>query len=190
MALVQTVQVAVVRIVILKVPVGTIVDTKSATLLVTVADGQRVKVAHGGDGGLGNTHFKSSTNRSPRVNVRMVSRANIIEVRLELKCLQVGLLACQMQVNPTFIRSQCGQTKVADYPFTTMVPNLGGGCGSSPFVRDGGYSRVDRRSGRGRGSRIRFLKHLARTVSCCILHRMSSRLMVLTCTIPEQFWAS
>jgi len=61
-----------------------------------VADGQRVKVAHGGDGGLGNTHFKSSTNRSPRKCTHGI-KGEYREVRLELKVLaDVGLLGIHL----------------------------------------------------------------------------------------------
>ncbi|WP_436897021.1 Obg family GTPase CgtA [Acinetobacter gyllenbergii] len=153
--------------VILKVPVGTtIVDTESGDIIGDlVADGQRVKVAHGGDGGLGNTHFKSSTNRSPRKCTHGI-KGEYREVRLELKVLaDVGLLGMPNAGKSTFIRAvSAAKPKVADYPFTTMVPNLG----VVDADRHRSFVMADipgliEGAAEGAGLGIRFLKHLART---------------------------
>ena len=153
--------------VILKVPVGTtIVDTESGDIIGDlVKDGQRVKVAHGGDGGLGNTHFKSSTNRSPRKCTHGI-KGEYREVRLELKVLaDVGLLGMPNAGKSTFIRAvSAAKPKVADYPFTTMVPNLG----VVDADRHRSFVMADipgliEGAAEGAGLGIRFLKHLART---------------------------
>ncbi|WP_038342258.1 Obg family GTPase CgtA [Acinetobacter sp. A47] len=153
--------------VILKVPVGTtIVDTESGDIIGDlVADGQRVKVANGGDGGLGNTHFKSSTNRAPRKCTHGV-KGEYREVRLELKVLaDVGLLGMPNAGKSTFIRAvSAAKPKVADYPFTTMVPNLG----VVDADRHRSFVMADipgliEGAAEGAGLGIRFLKHLART---------------------------
>lgn len=153
--------------IILKVPVGTtIVDTESGDIIGDlVADGQRVKVANGGDGGLGNTHFKSSTNRSPRKFTHGI-KGEYREVRLELKVLaDVGLLGMPNAGKSTFIRAvSAAKPKVADYPFTTMVPNLG----VVDADRHRSFVMADipgliEGAAEGAGLGIRFLKHLART---------------------------
>ncbi len=153
--------------IILKVPVGTtIVDTESGDIIGDlVADGQRVKVANGGDGGLGNTHFKSSTNRSPRKCTHGI-KGEYREVRLELKVLaDVGLLGMPNAGKSTFIRAvSAAKPKVADYPFTTMVPNLG----VVDADRHRSFVMADipgliEGAAEGAGLGIRCLKHLART---------------------------
>ncbi|MEB3753761.1 Obg family GTPase CgtA [Acinetobacter sp. MD2(2019)] len=153
--------------VILKVPVGTtIVDTESGDIIGDlVTDGQRVLVANGGDGGLGNTHFKSSTNRAPRKFTTGI-KGEFREIRLELKVLaDVGLLGMPNAGKSTFIRAvSAAKPKVADYPFTTMVPNLG----VVDADRHRSFVMADipgliEGAADGAGLGIRFLKHLART---------------------------
>ena len=153
--------------VILKVPVGTtIVDTESGDIIGDlVTDGQRVMVAAGGDGGLGNTHFKSSTNRAPRKCTHGI-KGEFREIRLELKVLaDVGLLGMPNAGKSTFIRAvSAAKPKVADYPFTTMVPNLG----VVDADRHRSFVMADipgliEGAAEGAGLGIRFLKHLART---------------------------
>ncbi|OAL81521.1 Obg family GTPase CgtA [Acinetobacter sp. ANC 4779] len=152
---------------VLKVPVGTtIVDTESGDIIGDlVTDGQRVLVAAGGDGGLGNTHFKSSTNRSPR-KCTTGTKGEYREIRLELKVLaDVGLLGMPNAGKSTFIRAvSAAKPKVADYPFTTMVPNLGVVDADShrSFVMADIPGLIEGAS-EGAGLGIRFLKHLART---------------------------
>ena len=153
--------------VVLKVPVGTtIVDIESGDIIGDLVEaGQSVIVAQGGDGGLGNTHFKSSTNRSPRKCTHGF-KGEFREVRLELKVLaDVGLLGMPNAGKSTFIRAvSAAKPKVADYPFTTMVPNLGVVDADShrSFVMADIPGLIEGAS-EGAGLGIRFLKHLART---------------------------
>lgn len=153
--------------VVLKVPVGTtIVDTDSGDIIGDlVEDGQRVMVASGGEGGLGNTHFKSSTNRAPR-KCTTGTKGEFREIRLELRVLaDVGLLGMPNAGKSTFIRAvSAAKPKVADYPFTTMVPNLG----VVDADRHRSFVMADipgliEGAAEGAGLGIRFLKHLART---------------------------
>ena len=152
---------------VLLVPVGTtIVDMESGDIIGDlVADGQRVLVAAGGEGGLGNTHFKSSTNRSPR-KFTTGTKGEYREIRLELKVLaDVGLLGMPNAGKSTFIRAvSAAKPKVADYPFTTMVPNLGvvDADRYRSFVMADIPGLIEGASD-GAGLGIRFLKHLART---------------------------
>ena len=153
--------------IILKVPVGTtIVDTDSGDIIGDlVEDGQSILVAKGGDGGLGNTHFKSSTNRTPRKCTHGF-KGEFREIRLELKVLaDVGLLGMPNAGKSTFIRAiSAAKPKVADYPFTTMIPNLGVVDADShrSFVMADIPGLIEG-AAEGAGLGIRFLKHLART---------------------------
>ena len=151
----------------IRVPVGTMVyDVDTEELIGDLVEaGQRIMVAQGGFHGLGNTRYKSSTNRAPRQS-KPGTPGEQRELRLELKVLaDVGLLGKPNAGKSTFIRAvSAARPKVADYPFTTLYPNLG-------VVRVAphrGFVVADipgliEGAAEGAGLGIQFLKHLART---------------------------
>ncbi len=151
---------------VLKVPVGTtIVDVDTNEVLADLTKiGQREKIAQGGWHGLGNTRFKSSVNRTPRQTTKG-SEGELRNLRLELRVLaDVGLLGLPNAGKSTLIRSiSAAKPKVADYPFTTLVPNLGvvrTEAHRSFVVAD--IPGIIEGAAEGAGLGIRFLKHLAR----------------------------
>ena len=151
----------------LRMPVGTVIsELESGELIADLAQhGERALIAKGGQGGFGNIHFKSSTNRAPR-QFTPGEPGEQKELKLELKVLaDVGLLGMPNAGKSTLIRAvSAARPKVADYPFTTLHPNLG-------------VVRVDENrsfvvadipgliegAAEGAGLGHQFLRHLART---------------------------
>ncbi|EGQ9280512.1 Obg family GTPase CgtA [Vibrio vulnificus] len=157
----------------LRVPVGTrAVDIHTNEIVAEVAEhGKKVMVAKGGWHGLGNTRFKSSVNRAPRQKT-MGTKGEIRELRLELLLLaDVGMLGLPNAGKSTFIRAvSAAKPKVADYPFTTLIPSLG----VVSVVPEKSFVVADipgliEGAADGAGLGIRFLKHLER---CRVLLHM------------------
>ncbi len=150
-----------------KIPCGTVVhDVDTGELICDLTDaGQRQKLAEGGRGGLGNTRFKSSINRAPR-KITNGTHGEARHLKLELKVLaDVGLLGMPNAGKSTLITAMSqAKPRIADYPFTTLYPNLG-------VVRVGqlqSFVMADvpgliEGASEGAGLGIQFLKHLQRT---------------------------
>lgn len=150
----------------IQVPVGTtVIDEDTLEVLGDITEiGQELTVAQGGRRGLGNTRFKTSTNRAPRktTNGTLGEERNL---RLEMKVMaDVGLLGLPNAGKSTLIRSvSAAKPKVANYPFTTLVPNLG-------VVKLGQFKHfvmadipgLIEGASEGAGLGFRFLKHLTR----------------------------
>jgi GTP-binding protein len=157
----------------LRVPVGTrATDADTAEVLGDLTKhGQRLKVAQGGFHGLGNARFKSSTNRAPRQKTNGTP-GEIRNLTLELMLLaDVGLLGLPNAGKSTFIRAvSAAKPKVADYPFTTLVPNLGVvrmDSQESFVIAD--IPGLIEGAAEGAGLGIQFLRHLER---CRVLLHM------------------
>ncbi len=151
----------------LKMPVGTIISDAGTgeVLHELLAPGERVMIARGGDGGFGNLRFKSSINRAPRQKTPG-HPGERFALKLELKVLaDVGLLGMPNAGKSTFIAAVSNaRPKIADYPFTTLHPNLGVvrvGPGQSFVVAD--IPGLIEGASEGAGLGHQFLRHLQRT---------------------------
>ena len=138
---------------IVEVPIGTVVKRDGEVVADLTHDEERAIVAHGGDGGYGNWHFRSSTRQTPRI-AELGNPGESYDAELELKLLaDVGLVGFPNAGKSTFLSVVSNATpEIADYPFTTITPNLG-------------VAKVDDRSIliADIPGLIRFLRHVERT---------------------------
>ena len=153
--------------IVLRMPVGTqIIDINKGEIVADLTEhGQQVLLAKGGDGGWGNIHFKTSTNRAPRQKGDG-KEGERRELKLELKVLaDVGLLGQPNAGKSTFITAVSNaRPKIADYPFTTLHPNLGVvrvGHEKSFVIAD--IPGLIEGAADGAGLGVQFLRHLQRT---------------------------
>lgn len=155
--------------IVLRVPVGTeILDEDQETVIADLTEvGQRVQLARGGNGGFGNLHFKSSTNQAPRrANPGQDGVERTLWLRLKLIA-DVGLLGLPNAGKSTFLAATSNaRPKIADYPFTTLHPNLGVvGVDNTEFVVADIPGLIEGAS-EGRGLGDLFLGHVER---CSVL---------------------
>ncbi len=161
---------------IVKVPPGTVVKTLDGNIIADlIKDKQQAIIAHGGKGGKGNKFFKSNSNKAPMISEKG-GKGEEFEVIVELKLLaDVGIIGFPNVGKSTFI-SMCTnvKAKVANYPFTTIIPNLG-----VVRIKDGREFVIADMPGliegasSGKGLGHEFLKHIERTTVLCHVIDMS-----------------
>lgn len=155
--------------IIVKVPVGTLVLRDGVAVADLVSDGQRAVIAHGGDGGFGNAHFKSSTRQAPRI-AELGEVGEEFEASLELKLLaDVGLIGFPNAGKSTFLSVVTkARPEIANYEFTTLSPNLGVADIDEKSLLIADIPGLIEGASEGKGLGDAFLRHIERTA--VVLH--------------------
>lgn len=149
---------------LIKVPLGTIVSRDGVVMADITKKGQKVVIAHGGDGGFGNAHFKSSTRQSPRV-AEVGEPGETFEATLELRLLaDVGLIGFPNAGKSTLLSVVSNaRPEIADYAFTTLTPNLGVADIDSSTLLIADIPGLIEGASEGKGLGGAFLRHVDRT---------------------------
>jgi GTP-binding protein len=149
---------------LVKVPMGTIVRKNDEIIADLVLDGQKVVIASGGDGGFGNAHFKSSVRQTPRI-AEKGEMGESFEATLELKLLaDVGLVGFPNVGKSTFLSVVSNaRPEIADYPFTTLSPNLGVADIDNTSLLIADIPGLIEGASEGKGLGDAFLRHVERT---------------------------
>ncbi len=149
---------------LVEVPVGTVVKRDGEIIADLTHDEERAIVAHGGDGGYGNWHFRSSTRQTPRI-AELGNPGESFDAELELKLLaDVGLVGFPNAGKSTFLSVVSNATpEIADYPFTTITPNLGVAKVDDRSILIADIPGLIEGASEGKGLGDRFLRHVERT---------------------------
>ena len=147
-----------------EVPVGTVVKRDGEIIADLVRDGQREIVAHGGDGGYGNWHFRSSVRQVPKI-AELGNPGEAFDAELELKLIaDVGLIGFPNAGKSTFLSVVSNATpEIADYPFTTLTPNLGVAKVDDSSILIADIPGLIEGASEGKGLGDQFLRHVERT---------------------------
>ena len=149
---------------LVEVPIGTVVKRDGEVIADLTADQERAIVAHGGDGGYGNWHFRSSTRQVPKI-AELGNPGEAFDAELELKLLaDVGLVGFPNAGKSTFLSVVSNATpEIADYPFTTITPNLGVAKVDDHSILIADIPGLIEGASEGKGLGDRFLRHVERT---------------------------
>ena len=149
---------------IVEVPVGTVVKRDGEIVADLTHDEERAIVAHGGDGGYGNWHFRSSTRQTPRI-AELGNPGETYDAELELKLIaDVGLVGFPNAGKSTFLSVVSNATpEIADYPFTTITPNLGVAKVDDRSILIADIPGLIEGASEGKGLGDQFLRHVERT---------------------------